>query len=58
MMKFKIVPINEVAMEVEANTPDEAMMYFATYMDLDMSRYFKAVPAKKRRRITGYRTEF
>lgn len=59
-MKYKIVPINETAMTLEADSAEDAIVAFATRMDLDMNIYFKAIPLDPGRRcgncIIGYET--
>ena len=44
-MKYNIVPNGTVMDTVEAENANEALVTFATVMDLDMGTYFKAVPA-------------
>jgi len=49
-MKYKIIPIDEVAMRLEAGSAEDAMEAFAMNMDMDMSKYFKAIPLDPDRR--------
>lgn len=50
-MKYKIIPKGETAMIIDdANDANEAMAAFATKMDLDMNRYFRAVRLDPERR--------
>ncbi len=43
-MRYDIIPNGNVFETIEANTPDNALVDFATKMDLDMNCYFSAVP--------------
>jgi len=52
-MKYFIVPINETAAEVDADSASEALIDFATKMEGDMSMYFKAVTEDELRKITA-----
>lgn len=47
MAKFKIVPASESFETIEAENAIDALVEFATGMDLDMSAYFKAVPVEE-----------
>lgn len=44
MTEYVIVPRNEVAAEINATSPSDAMINFAWQMDTDMSTYFMAIP--------------
>ena len=44
-MKYDIVTKHGVYDTREADSPEEALVDFATFMDLDMNCYFKAVPS-------------
>ncbi len=46
MKKFNIVPVAFVAENREAETAGEAIVDFATQMDMNMNNYFKAVPSE------------
>ena len=52
-MKYNIVPINEVAMKLEAGSAEDAIAAFATKMDMDMSKYFKAIPLNSDRKCSN-----
>ena len=45
MAKYFIVPRFDIAMELEAETPEDAMCDFAFNMESDMNTYFRAVDA-------------
>lgn len=42
-MKFYIIPNCDIVDEIEADDAKEALVNFATHMDLDMGAYFRAV---------------
>lgn len=46
MKKFNIMPVSFVAENREAKSAEDAVIDFATTMDLDMNSYFKAVPSE------------
>ena len=47
-MEYVIVPKPEYVSEtIKADNPDDALVWFATIMDLDMNLYFKAVPVEE-----------
>lgn len=45
MSKFDIVMIGGLVETIEADSPMEALEVFAFSFDMDLTRYFKAVPA-------------
>lgn len=45
MMKYKIIPRDDVMLLVDADNADDAMIWFSWSMDSDMNQYFQAVPA-------------
>ena len=46
-MKYGIKTIPGIFDEIEAESPEEALVAFATKMDLNMGAYFKAVPVEE-----------
>lgn len=52
-MIYKIVP-KDYSTEIEADSAEEAMEEFATFMDLDMGNYFRAIPASQYDRFSIY----
>lgn len=42
-MKYYIIPNCDIVDEIEADDAKEALVNFATHMDLDMGTYFRAV---------------
>lgn len=45
-MLYRIVPVQPVAAEIYAESPESALEGFAWAMDSDMGAYFKAVPVE------------
>ncbi len=44
-MRYKIIPVFDFQSEtIEANSPEEALVDFATVMDTNMGIYFRAIP--------------
>jgi len=44
-MKYKIVTKrNYESEQIEAESPEDAIVQFATFMDMDMNLYFRAIP--------------
>ena len=43
-MEYKIIPIKNLDITVEGESAIDALINFATTMDLDMGQYFRAVP--------------
>lgn len=50
-MKYYIVPNNDIAMEIDAETPEQALEGFAWGMDSDMNAYFKAVTEEEYKQL-------
>lgn len=49
---FYIIPNASIAAEIEANSAEDAMVNFATNMDMDMNAYFRAVTPEEYAKIT------
>ena len=45
--RYYIVPKEGIVAESVTESPEEAIINFATIMDTDMNTYFKAVPANE-----------
>ena len=64
MKKFLIIPVDDIAMEINAKDKEEALIEFAMKMDLDMHQYFRAVTEdeyeliKMERNIEGSHEQF
>lgn len=62
-MKYYIVPNNDIAMEIDAESAEQALEGFAWSMDSDMNTYFKAVTEKeyeliqKEKQLATYRKQ-
>ena len=66
-MKYFIIPVSDVAAEIEANDASEALISFATNMEGDAAAYFKAVTEeeltklryeKRSKEVEGHIVEF
>ena len=54
-MKYYIIPKDEIVMELDATNADEAVIDFATKMDMDMNQYFRAVTEEEYEQIKSQR---
>ena len=62
-MKYYIIPNCDIVDEIEADDAKEALVNFATHMDLDMETYFRAVTEEEysemcfKKRVEAHRQE-
>ena len=56
-MKYKIIPVDMQDIEIAADSAEDAICAFATVMDTDMNRYFRAVTEEEYQKIVEEKSD-